>query len=86
MGDKKEGVVVVWTNNWGVVQCGGVESLDRYFLHTRFIRSGTAKPKVGQTVVFEVSPAPPKKDHLYPAAIRADVIVEPVAPKSEVRS
>ncbi len=86
MCDKKEGVVVVWTKNWGVIQCGGVESLDRYFLHTRFIRSGTARPKVGQTVLFDVSPETPRKDHLYPAAIRADVIVEPVAPKSEVRS
>jgi hypothetical protein len=74
---RKTGVILTWKKdrNFGIIQVGGRESLEKYFLAEKFIRSGTAVPKVGMTVVFEVSPIPPRAVDFLPNAIRADVIV-----------
>jgi hypothetical protein len=82
---RKQGVVIVWKQdrNFGIIQVGGPASLERYFLHTRFIRSGTACPTVGQTVRFEVSPEAPRKETELRTAIRVDVIVDPSAEKAQ---
>jgi cold shock CspA family protein len=73
---RKQGTVVCFYPNrrFGQIRIGGPESLDRYFLHDRFIRSGTAVPQVGQEVTFEVSPEPPRAEGHYPTAIRVDVL------------
>jgi len=82
---RKQGVVIVWKQdrNFGIIQVGGPASLERYFLHTRFIRSGTACPTVGQTVRIEVSPEAPRKETELRTAIRVDVIVDPSAEKAQ---
>lgn len=74
---RKVGVVLTWKKekSFGIIQVGGRESLEKYFLAEKFIRSGTAVPKVGMTVIFDVSPTPPRAVDFLPNAIRADVIV-----------
>ena len=75
---RKQGLVVRFNRDKGigVIQVGGVESVERYFLHTKFIRSGTALPKPGQTAFFEVSPEPVRGDGYLPLAIKVDIITE----------
>jgi len=72
----KVGIIRSWNvvRGYGVIQCGGYESLERYWLHVSKIRSGTAAPKRGMTVRFEVSACPVPDGH-FPRAIKADVDV-----------
>jgi cold shock CspA family protein len=74
---RKQGEIISWWQDrgFGILQVGGPDSLEKYFLHTKFIRSGTARPTVGQTVHFEISPEPPRKENQLPAAIRVDIVV-----------
>jgi cold shock CspA family protein len=78
LNQRKQGVVVKFSpeRGIGIIQVGGPDSLERYFLHTKFIRSGTARPKVGQPATFEVSPEPPRAEGYSPAAIRVDIIID----------
>jgi hypothetical protein len=69
---------IIWKPS-GWIDPEKLDELDRYFLHTRFIRSGTASPKVGQRVRFEVRPEIPRKEGQFPSAFRADIIVIPVS-------
>jgi cold shock CspA family protein len=75
---RKQGVITLWKQdrNFGIIQVGGPDSLEKYFMHIRFVRSGTARPVVGQTVHFEVSPEAPRKEGELVAAIRIDVVVD----------
>ncbi|MGC1415558.1 MAG: hypothetical protein WA817_09770 [Candidatus Acidiferrum sp.] len=75
---RKRGIVTRFSpkHRIGVIQVGGPESLERYFLHEKFIRSGTARPQVGQEAIFDVSPEPVKGEGYFPAAIRVDILVE----------
>jgi hypothetical protein len=77
--ERKKGVLILWKKDrgFGIIQVGGPASLEKYFLHTKFIRSGTACPEIGQTVYFEISPEPPRKENELSAAIRVDIVVEP---------
>ena len=80
--ERKQGQIATWIRerHCGIIQVGGVESLERYFTHTKFIRSGTAVPKTGQTVFFDVSPELPRKEGMLPVAIRVDVVVAETRP------
>lgn len=75
---RKQGVVVLWSKSkgFGILQCGGDSSLERYFAHTKFIRSGVAHPTPGQKATFEVSDEPIRREGDLPCAIRIDVIVD----------
>jgi cold shock CspA family protein len=76
--DRKTGVVQVASKRgFCIVRVGPESSLERYFLHVSKIRSGTATPAAGMTVVFDVSDKPVQEGQL-PQAIRADVIVPEV--------
>ena len=76
--ERKQGTIVLFKQDkgFGVIRVGGPESLERFFLHTKYIRSGTAIPKPGQTVFFDISPERPRKEGQLPLAIRVDVVVE----------
>jgi hypothetical protein len=75
--DRKIGVVsVVTRRGFSILRVGPESSLERYFLHISKIRSGTATPAIGMTVVFDVSDKPVPEGQL-PQAIRADIIVDP---------
>jgi cold shock CspA family protein len=71
---RKTGVIRSWTEarGFGIVRVGGPESLERYFLHVSNIRSGTAIPKPGMGVEFELSDKPAEEGKLR-QAIRADI-------------
>jgi hypothetical protein len=73
--DRKIGVVQVESKRgFCIIRVGPESSLERYFLHVSKIRSGTATPAAGMTVIFDVGDRPVQEGQL-PEAIRADVIV-----------
>jgi cold shock CspA family protein len=79
----KVGVVVSWNAQraFGLIRVGDPSSLERYFLHVSKIRSGTATPKPGMRVSFEVSPKPVKEGQLL-QAMNADIDVHSIQPLS----
>jgi hypothetical protein len=81
--DRKMGVVLIASKRgFSILRVGPESSLERYFLHVSKIRSGTATPAVGMTVIFDVGDKPVQEGQL-PQAIRADVIVPEPEPGSE---
>jgi hypothetical protein len=73
--DRKIGVVQIASKRgFSILRVGPESSLERYFLHVSKIRSGTATPAVGMTVIFDVSDKPVQEGQL-PQAVRADVIL-----------
>lgn len=79
MSERKVGTVFIARPERGfyLVRVGPPSSLEKYFLHTKFIRSGTATPVVGQTVEFEVGPV--RRPGELPQCFHADVILDDVA-------
>lgn len=81
--DRKIGVVQNWGDRgFGILRVGPESSLERYFLHVSKIRSGTATPVAGMTVIFDVSDKPVQEGQL-PMAIRADIILPEEPAQSE---
>jgi hypothetical protein len=73
--DRKIGVVQISSQRgFSILRVGPESSLERYYLHVSKIRSGTALPLKGMTVIFDVLDKPVKEGQL-PQAIRADVIL-----------
>ena len=72
---RKTGVLRSWhpQRAFGIIKVGPESSLERYFLHFRAIRSGTATPVPGMSVEFE--PGPTRKEGDLPQALRADIII-----------
>jgi hypothetical protein len=73
--DRKIGVVQISSQRgFSILRVGPESSLERYYLHVSKIRSGTALPLKGMTVIFDVLDKPVKEGQL-PQAVRADVIL-----------
>jgi cold shock CspA family protein len=72
---RKTGILRSWhpQRAFGIIRVGPESSLERYFLHFRAIRSGTATPSVGMAVEFE--PGPIRNEGDLPPALRADIIM-----------
>jgi cold shock CspA family protein len=71
---RKQGIIRSWNEarGFGVIRVGDETSLEKYFLHVSGIRSGTAIPKAGSCVEFEVSTREVSEGQLR-QAIRADI-------------
>jgi hypothetical protein len=78
MSERKVGTVFIARPERGfyLVRVGPPSSLEKYFLHTKFIRSGTATPAVGMSVEFE--PGPIRREGELPQAFHADVTLDAI--------
>jgi hypothetical protein len=81
MSNRLQGVVNSWHEEkcWGTIRVGSKSSLERYWLHQKFIRSGTATPAPGMECFFEVDESTVGIEGKLPKAIRVDIIVPDVA-------
>jgi cold shock CspA family protein len=87
MSERKQGIVCAWHKDrgFGRLRVGPESSLEQYFLHVSSIRSGTATPKPGMEVFFEVDESKSVPESTLPRAIRADVIVPDEAVSNDNR-
>jgi|HubBroStandDraft_2_1064218.scaffolds.fasta_scaffold918331_2 cold shock CspA family protein len=81
--ERKTGSVYFWKEGrgFGFVRVGDRGSLEKYFLMSKDIRSGTAEPEIGMTLTFEIGEAARKEGEL-PRAVRADVVMESIPKKA----
>jgi hypothetical protein len=62
--------------SFGFIRLGNSASLEKYFLMAKYIRSVTAESSVGDTVFFDLSALPSRKDGEVRMAINADIQIE----------